>query len=190
MFNKKLKERIRSLELSMEALDDKNQKLNNRVKLLEFKEKAKGNKYVIDRYVKYHMFGILPIHDYSISYLYNDKVHTLKTDCEATEMEINGDYVEAYKNDELVKVYQGCDDEAKIKEVDIELYKKAYPDKFKVEYKNPLAKLVVDVTELATSMHNTTDAIKNLTKELKKQNEKADSENKDSADEGKTSDAE
>lgn len=190
MFNKKLKERVRLLELEMEALDNKNRDLTKKVAVLEFKEKAKGNKYVIDKYVKHHMFGIVPIHDYSISYLYNDKVHTLKTDCEATEMKINGDYVEAYKNDKLVKVYQGCDDEAKIEEVDIELYKKAYPDKIKVENKNPLAKLVVDTTELTNVAQSTTDAIKNLTKELKKQNEKADSENKDSADEGKTSDAE
>ncbi|MBO5906173.1 MAG: hypothetical protein J6Q84_07135 [Kiritimatiellae bacterium] len=207
MFNKKLKERIRSLELTnvnlinevrdlasdVKALQILNNKLEAKVKVLEFKEKANGNKYVIDTYAVKRLFEFIPLRAYTVSYIHKDEVVTHKTDICVdgyNKLEINGEYVEAYSNKELVKVFEGRNDKPAFEEQDVELYKKAYPDRFKTSDINSICKLSAEADTLANTTARAIKAVANLGKEIAKFNEKSDSENKDSADEGETSEAE
>lgn len=166
MFNKK---EIEALTARVEVLENKNKELKARAEVLEFKEEAKGAKYIVAKSEK-PLRWLAWDNTYKISYLSEngDKVITAEFCFDAAvTVHVNDKYVELWRDGKIscALFVHG----EKLVEIDIDVYTRAFADRI-----NELMKGFVTLTastEKATAsieqLTNAVNAVKKSTKSAK-----------------------
>jgi hypothetical protein len=126
------RKRIIALENRIEVLEQENKKLETRVEVVDFKERAKDAKYVIEKIREnsriYPSF-VVPPTKILIKYLseIGDKVITaIFPDCREIIVQ-NGKYLEFWRNGKITSAMRVFHD--KLVEMDVDVYKKAFPER-------------------------------------------------------------
>lgn len=118
-------ERVRMLEIQQKALDSSVTALHKRIEMLEFKTKGMT-------YYCYKLYTGAARAHWVVEYTRSThvaRVH-LYNETGIREPEINDDYLEFYENGKIARVYVALDNDDALVDVDLDLYKKAYPERF------------------------------------------------------------
>lgn len=173
--------RVTLLEHKANHLEATISNLNRRIMLLEFKNDAKGAKYLFNKIRPLMCSNIGPYY-WAVAFINKDHVVSVLTDEKVGPQEpvINGDYIEFYRFGKVDTVYtteEGGED--KLIPVDIELYKKAYPEKFanapvlvcnRDAENGAITKISCSTETLADAVADCTKAVTDLKKALNKKN--------------------
>lgn len=124
--------RVRLLEHKADHLEVVNKRLERQIMVLEFKSDAKDAKYLFNK-IRPIIYSNVGPYYWAVAFINGDHVVSVLTEEKVGPYEpvINGDYIEFYRFGKVDTVYtteEGGED--KLIPVDIELYKKAYPEKF------------------------------------------------------------
>ena len=175
-FFKKIKDfftihsRVENIEMRLDIIREILYELKRKIEVLEFKEEAKGEKYTFTAYKR----APNSIKHWLVSFINGNHVVSVCTEemlrykgypPVPVEPVINGDYIEFYREGTLESVYTPHEDD--LIRVDINLYKKANPEKFasKIASFGVITSSVVDMNDPLIS---TTDAISDLTAAVEK----------------------
>lgn len=155
--------------------------LRQRIEVLEFRDEAKGEQYILSAVPNIMHPGVYGTKLWNVRFIIKnaagmERVASVRTDelvyyrynGELETPVINGDYIEFYKKGSLVSVYVALEGEEALAKVDLDLYKKAYPEKFESEGKW----VTMSVTSVDTSDKNcvvsATDGLKEAVNDCKK----------------------
>ena len=163
MFNKK---KIVALEARIALLDNKNKELTARAEVLEFKEKAKGEKFIVAKSEKPFRW-LAWDNTYKISYLSEngDKVITAEFCFDAAvTVHVNDKYVELWRDGKIscALFVHG----EKLVEIDIDVYTRAFADRIN-ELMKGFVTLTASTEKATASIEQLNAAVEKSTKSAK-----------------------